>query len=288
MHETYFPIVLAIISAFFFGAQVISSNKSLAFVEPQTSSMISIGTCFLVFWLMAPFLLEAKYFSNPAMWIFFFNGLIHPIFSLYLASEATKRMGPTVSATVSSTAPLFATAGAVLILGEQASLIFLIGTIAIVVGIMVLSWKNSAQFNWAPWALVFPIGAAVIRGFIHLNGKIGLDQIPSPYFAGLVSFSVSFIGSVLIYRFRTGTLPLRLPRQSLMWSGLAGIFITFGILGMYAALHTGRVVVVSPIFSTFPLFTFLISLMFRQEKFHVRILIGVALVIGGVIWISSR
>lgn len=288
MQDTIAPILFAITTAACFGGQLVLTNKSLAYVDPQSSSMISIGTSVVIFWFMAPFLLKAEYFTNPAMWIFFSNGLIHPLFSTYLAFEAAKRMGPTVSATITATAPLFATAFAVMFIGEQISFVIFMGILCTVFGIMTLSWKRQGHITWAPSALFFPIGAAAIRGANHNIGKLGLLHLPSPYFACLVSFTVSFVGSVLIYRYRIGRLPLRLPRQSLVLSGTAGICISVGILCMYSALNYGRVVVVSPIVSTFPLFTLLISLLFRQERFRLRILIGMILVVGGVIWISLR
>jgi transporter family protein len=153
---------------------------------------------------------------------------------------------------------------------------------------MVLSWKREGPTNWALPALIFPIGAAIIRGANHNIAKFGFHFLPSPYFASLVSFTVSFTGAVLIYRLRVGSLPLKLPRGGLMWSGLSGIGIAIGIMCMYSALESGLVVVVSPIISIFPLFTLLVSLLFRQEVLSLRILAGVVLVVGGVIWISVQ
>ena len=288
MYETLYPILYALITASCFGGQLVMTVRSFAYVDPQTSSMISIGTCVAIFWLLSPFLLKAEYFTNPGMWVFFANGLIHPVFSIYLAFEASKRMGPTVSATISAVTPLFATTGAVLLLGEHITVIFLMGTLCTVAGIMILSWKRQGHFNWALPVLVFPLGAAAIRGANHIIGKFGLQLLPSPYFASLVSFTVSFVGAIMIYRFRIGSLPTRLPLRSLMWSGLAGICIAMGVLCMYSALHYGRVIVVSPIISTFPFFTLFISLLFHQEQFRLRILIGMVLVMGGVIWISVQ
>jgi drug/metabolite transporter (DMT)-like permease len=281
-------ILYATMAAAFFGAQVVLTMRSLTYVDPQTSSTISMGTCVLVFWLLAPFMLRAEYFRNPGMWIFFANGLIHPLFSMYLAFEATKRMGATVSATIAATAPLFSAAGAMLALGEHLTLAILAGTLGTVVGIMVLSWKRQGPTNWALSALLFPIGAAAIRGANHIVGKFGLEILPSPYFASLVSFTVSFTGAVLIYRYREGKLPLKLPSQGLKWSGLSGLSIALGVLCMYSALHTGLVIVASPIISTYPLFTFFISLLARQEALSMRVLVGVILVLGGVIWISIQ
>jgi len=288
MDETLVPILYAAFAAVCFGGQVVVTMRSLTHLDPQTGSMISIGTCVVVFWLLSPFLLKAEYFANPGMWIFFVNGLIHPLFSLYLAYEGTKRMGPTVSSTISATAPLFATAGAVLVLGEHITIMLLMGTMATVVGIMVLSWRRQGPKDWALWALILPIGAALIRGVNHNLGKFGLEMLPSPYFAVLVSFTVSFIGSVFIYRLRIGNLPFILPPRGLMWSGLAGVLIAIGALSMYSALNYGRVVVVSPIIATFPVFTLVVSLLFRQERFRLRRLVGVALVMGGIIWICIQ
>ena len=66
------------------------------------------------------------------------------------------------------------------------------------------------------------------------------------------------------------------------------IVVTTGALSMYSALNCGRVVVVSPIIATFPVFTLVISLLFRQERFRLRILTGMMLVMGGIIWICIQ
>ena len=100
MPEVFVPILYALMAAAFFGGQVVLTMRSFTYVDPQTGSMISMGTCVLVFWSLAPFMLRAHYFGNPGMWVFFANGLIHPLFSMYLAFEATKRMGATISATI--------------------------------------------------------------------------------------------------------------------------------------------------------------------------------------------
>lgn len=289
MHDIILvPILFAIMAATFFGAQVVLTMRSLSYVDPQTSSMISMGSCVLVFWALAPFKLRAEYFQSIGLWIFFANGLIHPLFSLYLAIEATKRMGATVSATISATAPLFASAGAVLALGEHLTIPLLMGTVGTVTGIMVLSWRREGPTNWSLLALLFPIGAATIRGSNFIVGKFGLEILPSPYFASLVSFTVSFCGAVIIYRYRVGRLSMKLPWPGLKWSILAGLSIAIGVLSMYTALHSGLVIVVSPVISAYPLFTFLISLLFRQEVLNLRVLIGVILVLGGVTWLSLQ
>jgi len=282
------PILYALMAAVLFGGQAILTMRSLAHVDPQTSSMIATGTCVLIFWLLAPFLLRGEYWLNPGMWVFLANGLVHPLFSMYLSFEAIKRMGATVSSTVSAITPLFAAAGAVLILGENLTLSLVPGTMGTVLGVMVLSWKGKGSATWVLAALIFPIGAAFIRGASSIIGKFGLEMLPSPYSASLVSFTVSFIGTVLIYRYRVGRFPGRLPVKGLKWAGLAGVSIAMGVLCMYSALKSGLVVVVAPIISTYPLFTLFISLIFRLETLSARLFIGVIMVVAGITWISLQ
>jgi len=282
------PILYALMAAVLFGGQGILTMRSLAHVDPQTSSMIATGTCVLIFWLLAPFLLRREYWLNPGMWIFLANGLVQPLFSMYLFFEAIKRMGATVSGTISATAPLFAAVGAVLILGEHLTLSLVLGTMGTVLGVMVLSWKGDGSATWALSALIFPIGAALIRAANHIIGKFALEMLPSPYFASLLSFTVSFVGTVLIYRYRLGRFPRRLPGQGLKWAVLSGVSIAIGALCMYTALNSGLVVVVSPIVATAPLFTLFISLIFRQETLGTRLFVGVILVVAGITWISLK
>jgi drug/metabolite transporter (DMT)-like permease len=286
--DSVVPIIYAVMAAAFFGGQVVLTMRSLSYADAQTASMISMGTVVLVFWMLAPLMLKAEHFKNPGVWVFAGNGVIHPLISIYLAYEAARRMGPTISATLSAIAPLFATAGAVLALGEKISLPLLTGTLGTVAGIMVLSWRRQGAVSWALSSLFFPIGAAAIRAANHNIGKFGLQMLPSPYFAGLVSFTVSFVGAVIIYRYRIGRLSLNFPAKGLIWGGLAGLSISGGVLSMYSALNRGRVVVVSPIIAAFPLFTLVFSLISRQESLNLRVLFGVFLVVVGVVWISVQ
>lgn len=280
------PVLFAASAAAFFGAQAIFAKRSLAYVDPQAGAMITIGTSALIYWLLSPFLLNPDAWLSPALWIFLLNGLIHPMFSMYLSFEANKHMGPTVSSTLAATAPLFATAGAVAALNEELTWPILLGTVVTVAGIMVLSWDRSGLRAWALSALFFPFGAAIIRASNHIIGKFGLEILPDPFFAGLVSFSVSTVGSILLYRWRNGMLPYRLPARGLGWNVLGGACVAIAILCMYSALSTGLVVVVSPIIATYPLFTLIFSLIFRQERLSLRISIAALLVVAGVGWIS--
>jgi drug/metabolite transporter (DMT)-like permease len=205
---------------------------------------------------------------------------------MYLALEATARTGPTVAATLSATAPLFASFTAVAFLGESMNAWISVGTVATVMGVMTLSWSPGGAGALLRITLLFATGAAIVRGLNHTLGKFGLESMPNVFMAGFVSFTVSFCCALLVYRLRTGTLIVRLPRAGLGYLVATGAVIAVAIVCMYGGLVTGQVVVVSPIIAAYPLFTLLTALIFKQERLTTKLALGVLLVVGGVVLIS--
>ncbi len=283
---TVLPIVLAVTAACLFGLCSISAKRGLAHVDAQTGSLVSIGTSMVWYALGAPFWMHASDWFNVGFWIFVLNGLMHPLLSMYLSLEATARTGPTVAATFSSTSPLFATLTAVVFLHESVSIVVALGTLGTVVGVATLSWAPGGVSKLVKAALLFASGAAVIRGLSHTMGAWGLGYLPNVFMAGFVSFGVSLVGSVVIYRLHRGELPRAIPRIGMGYFVVTGTLIAFAILCMYGALGSGPVVVVSPIIASYPLFTLLGALVLGQERISLKLSLGVLMVVGGVTLIS--
>jgi drug/metabolite transporter (DMT)-like permease len=280
------PALLALFAAALFGLQAVLARRSLSFVDAQTGTMISIVTAALIFWAIAPWKMRAEFWLTPAVWIFGFNGLIHPTVSMYLSFEANKRMGPTVSSSVAATTPMFATAGAVAGLGEPLSAEILLGTCAVVAGVIGLSWRRGGVGAWPLAALFFPLGAAVVRAFNHVWTRFGLGVLDDPHFALTVSFSVAAVVSLAAWLQRSRTRKKEINFPGLFWGVASGVTVAVAVGAMYVALSTGLVVVVSPLINTYPLFAMALALLVGQEFPNLRILIGVVLIVGGVTLIS--
>lgn len=286
MAEELVPVLLALTAAILFGVSTVTAKRGLMIVDAQSGSLVVIGTVLAIYLAISPFWMQARDWFTPGFWIFVVNGFMHPFLSMYLALEATARIGPTVAATFSATAPLFAAATAVAFLGESINTWITLGTVFTVMGVMTLSWSPRGISTLLRAALLFATGAAIVRGLNHTLGKWGLESMPNVFMAGFVSFTVSFCCALLVYRLRTGTVIVRLPRAGLGYFLLTGSIISVAILCMYGGLVSGRVVVVSPIIAAYPLFTLLTALMFRQEKLSAKLTLGVFLVVGGVALIS--
>jgi len=281
------PVLLALGAALFFGISTLVAKRGLLHVEAQTGALVSIATTFALYTLLAPLWMRAADWFTPGFWVFVLNGLMHPMLSMYLALEATARTGPTIAATFSATAPLFATLTAILFLDETLSLVVASGTLATIGGIVTFFWRPIGGMRLLRAALLFATGAAVIRGLNHTVGKIGLELLPNAFMAAFVSFGVSLIGSLLVYRLRRRRLPLGIPRLGLLHFVPTGLLIGVAVLCMYGALASGSVVVVSPIVATYPLFTLLGGLLIGHEALTRRLLAGTLLVVAGVVLIGT-
>ncbi len=286
MSEASVAVGLAFAAACLFGISAVTAKRGLLAVDPQAASLTVIGTVVALYLATSPLWMHARDWFTAGFWIFVLNGLMHPFLSMYLSLQATARTGPTVAATLSGTSPLFAAVTAIAFLGESINIWIALGTMATVAGVMALSWSPKGAGGVLRAALLFATGAAIVRGLNHTIAKWGLGSMPNPFMAGFVSFSVSFCGAWLVYRLRTGTLMLQMPRAALGYLVLTGGFIALAIVCMYGGLATGLVVVVSPIVAAYPVFTLLTALMFKQEHVSRKLAMGVVLVVAGVVLVS--
>lgn len=281
------PYVFALIAAFFFalGGQI--QNIGLQTLDSRTGTMLSIGTNALLFWAMAPWLLEPSYFLHPAMLIFAAIGLVRPALSANLAVAGIKHLGPTLSTTLSATSPLFGAAFGILILGEMLTAQIAFGTVGIVAAVVLLARrKRGTTATWPLWALLMPVGAAVIRAFGHGFVKIGMEFIPDPYFVGLVGSTVSFFVTNTIWRRSASRPRIGLDHAGTRWFLFAGIFFGTAVISLNVALYLGTIVTVVPIVAVSPIFSMMMSVfVFRREQITPRVVIAVLIVMPSVVMI---
>ncbi len=285
------PIFLALGAAASFGVSVVVAQAGLREVNARVGALLSIGATAGFFWLLFPLIHPETAWGTVSLprfiGLFIVVGLFTPGISLYLAFEANRRLGPTVSGTIASTAPLFATISAIVVLGEQPTPSIALGTLCIVAGVMVLSWRGAGDRTWPLWAVLLPLGAAFFRGSIHMGTKYGLGIAEAPFTAAMITFTA---GVAMVSIYSRGSRAALKPgglRRATKWLLLTGVLNGVGVFCLNSALTAGQVVVVSPIVATFPIFTFFLSLALRYDRFGARVLCGVVLVVGGVTAITA-
>ena len=185
-------------------------------MDSRSGAAITISTSAMLYLLVSPFFLNLEYLLEPAILIFVLVGLFRPAVSANLALAGLKFLGLTLSSTLTSTAPLFAVGLGIIFLDEVLNFSIAIGTLVIVVAIMMLAKKDGKiSSNWPLWALALPIGAAA-RALAHVLTKVGMEEIPDAYLAGLIGFVVSAIVTLIIHKSRreSSSISLKTLEQS--------------------------------------------------------------------------
>jgi len=272
----------ALAAAAGFGAAMVTTRLGLRYTTPLAGAAIGVPSTTLVFWCLAPFLLDAGGFNLAAAGLFALVGLFFPAAVTLLTYTGNQRMGPTVTSAVSCTTPMFALSGAILFLGEALTVGNMLGTAVIVLGMLMLTWTDGARpRDWPLWAIVLPFAAAAIRALAQVLTKAGLALWGSPYAAGLIGYTVSAV--VILVAARAGGAPRTSDRRALLWFIATGMLNGGSVFLMYVALARGQVSMVSPIVATYPLFTLALSLLIlRHDRVTSRVALGAVLTVAGV------
>ena len=282
------PIIFALAAALLFAVGSQFQNIGLARIDPRRGAEISIFSTVIFYWLLAPVMLEAAHWSQPAVWIFVLVGLFRPSVSANLAVAAMRYLGPTLSSSMASVSPLFAAAFGVLLLGEDLTWPTALGTAGIITAVVMLARRNAKiTVDWPLWALFLPMGAALVRSVGHVLTKIGMADIPDPYFAGLVAFSVSSLVVIAARRLRPSARRVPWRSRAPYWFVAGGVLMGIAVLCLNTALLAAPLIAVVPIVAASPIFTMLLSvLVFRRERLTPRTVLAVALVVPSVIFIA--
>ena len=272
----------AVTAAAGLGAAMVTTRLGLRYTTPLAGAAIGVPSTTLMFWCLAPFLLDTGGFNLTAAGMFALVGLFFPAAVTLLTYTGNQRMGPTITSSVSCTTPMFALSGAILFLGEALTAGNVLGTAVIVLGMLVLTWSGGARArSWPLWAISLPFAAAAIRALAQVLTKAGLTLWSNPYAAGLIGYTVS--AAVILVVARAGGGPKVTDRRAVPWFVATGFFNGSSLFLMYVALSKGQVSMVSPIVATYPLFTLALSmLILRHDRVTPRLAAGAVLTVAGV------
>ncbi|MFW5935424.1 MAG: EamA family transporter [Halolamina sp.] len=204
------------------------------------------------------------------------------------------RVGASVNSAGVSARPLFATLLAVGFLGEPATLTTAVGVAVLVVGLAALALAKGGDISgWAPYELLFPLGAA---------GCFAIGNVLRRY--GLTSSSVSSLEAVALnelaalavlagYAVARGRVSevQNAPRDTWKYFAGSGAVTAVALLSLFAALGQpeGTVAIVDPLAATAPLFTTLFAyfLLGDLERVTRGVVAGAALIVLGVALVTA-
>ncbi len=276
-------VLWALLAAACFGAGLVIGRRGLAQVAPLSGATISLPTTCAILWLLSPLMLDLSGWDTRAALIFAVTGLFFPALATLLGFEANRRMGPGTAGALSGSTPLFAIAGAIVFLGEHITPSIVAGTVVVVAGGALLSLGGRVTPRaWPLIALVFPLGAGLVRAVAQTFTKAGFGLWNNPFAAVLIGYTASAV-LVTIIGLTCGQRAANVRRNMLPLFMTVGLCNGGAMLFLYQALSTGSVAVVSTVAATSPLFGLAFgALLLREERITLRIACGVALSVGGV------
>ena len=280
--------LIALTAALSYAISGIAAKRGLRYSTPVTVTLVSVAIHAIVLWIALLIFRGVPVLSWWVLFLFVLSGLLQPILR-FLTYAGIHYVGAAAGTTLRGAHPLFSTSLAILFLGESLNLLIVLGTLAIVAGIALISWqgnKKQASFRWV--YLTYPLSAAFLAGVSHPLRRYTLNLANEPLYLAAV------IGIVALPWLASATL-LPGQKQKLVWDRramgpfmIAGAFETLGILLGILALSVGQVVVVSPIIATSPLWIVLGSWLFLRdlERLTLRTILGAVCVVAGTITIS--
>jgi drug/metabolite transporter (DMT)-like permease len=287
--ELALPIALSLMAAALWGISAHIQRLGLDGTDALTGAFISVGTGAAMMWVAAPFFVDAAWWTAPATLVFVAVGVIFPALGQRFQIASVDLVGASLTASLSSVAPVVAVAIGVGLLGETLGLQGAIGIGIMVTGFVLATHSpRGIKRGFPAWALLVPLGAAVVRGIAQPGLKIGLADLPSPAFALLVGTTVSTVtlGVLLLPRAIRGEVR---RGSGWVWFAVNGAMFTLGILFLNYALSLGTVTLVSPLAATTPLWTLAFgALLFKREQLGPKHLAIALMVVVGAVLIVTR
>jgi drug/metabolite transporter (DMT)-like permease len=280
--------IIALCTSISYSGALVSSRLGLKYSTPTTVTLVSIAVQNFALWI-AVFLTG----GIPAVsWISLGLFCVVGIFQLgvrLLAYTGVLKIGASRSSALQSISPLIAAAIAITVLQESVTTLIMSGTVLVVIGIVLVSWKAEKElpsFRW--WHLLLPVAAACLTGMNHPMRRYALNLSNEPLFFSAFMGAVSLAG-FSIYR------TLLPQRQPLVWNRKAfwpflctGVFETVSIVLIITALSVGPVVVVAPLAATYPVWALIGAKLFLRdvEQITLKVVIGILSVVAGTVAIN--
>lgn len=284
------PVLLALTAAVLFGFNMHVQNRALDDTDPLFGAFLSVGATALMFWVFSPLMIDWSWWFTRAATLFIIAGLMFPAAGQTLQIASIRRIGPALTSAVGAFVPAFAVLPSVLFLAEPFGIQASIG-MSLMIGGLVLSALGGRRIrrDWPVWALALPLGAAMVRGFVQPLSKYAFSFVHSPYFATMVTASVSTLVLLVLVGLKRRKGRLRVGAAGRRLFPVSGVINGLGILALNQAIGMGQVTVAAPLASTAPLFALLFgAFLFKREVLGWRHLLIASMAVGGAMLIVTR
>ena len=279
------PEFIALAAAILYSGGTITARVGMHYSSPLTAACVLLFLRTVVFWGGVFLMGGIPHVEWTPLLLFVGLGVLQTATSL-LQLTGIHRLGAARAEPLRNTYPLWSAVIAIAFLGEQASLGIIAGTLLVVGGITLISWQpaeSGLRYRW--WEGIFSLLAALFAGVAFPIRRIAFDISNEPLYFAAVLAIVSFVSLGPYVNVRLRTEQFVLSRSAVPPFILSGFFESAGSLLSLIAVSLGRVVVVSPIVASSPLWTLILTVVFLRglERINIRTVTGTFAVMTGTI-----
>lgn len=276
---TLFLCCITGISRVFLKKGIESSNHQTAMVYSLVIGVIVLG-------IATATSVPAADFNWAGIGFFALIGMVAPPLVRSLTYIGVDRLGASRSDPVRSLTPFFAILFAAIFLGEVLTLPVILGASLIFAGVVMISRRSKSDTSkpWKSSDLLFPLAAALLAGVVASSRKYGSSLLPSSILAATAAACSGALVYGLYMLFTGSYKKITLDRRSGTYFLLAGLCTSATDVLDILVLKMGKVMVVSPLLASSPLFVILFSHLFLKdvEKITPMLLIGALIIFGGI------
>lgn len=276
-------VVLALTSAFLFGAMTVALRPALARGDdPLLGAFVTVLPAAGVALIAS---VVAGGWDVSGIWPFVLAGMLGSGVSQVLFTLAVRDAGPSRASATAGTAPFFAVLFAVVLLDETLVAAVAIGATLIVSGGLLLAGERGRPAHVKTIGLALAVAAAAVFALRDTFVRwLSVDTDVTPPFATLailVSGALTILVVLLVSRRPVSLRPLPAFAP-------AGVLFGLSYVSLFAAFYHGPVSVVSPLVATESLWGVALSALFlrRHERVGPRLVTGAALVVAGGVLIG--
>jgi drug/metabolite transporter (DMT)-like permease len=278
-------ILLASLASLFFGALAVTMR--LCFRSGATAGAVALATTGGAFAVAAVIALAVRGTSGVAahsVWPFVVAGFVAPGLSQLLFVRAIELIGASRTAVLVGIAPLVSSAFALVLLDEPLRAGLVGGTVAIVLGGLLLARESERSRARTLGFVVGAIAAVAIAArdnFVRWAAKA--NELPGTTAAAL---SLAAASALLLVLFARGDpAPLRSEWRAVVASA---VLLGLAYACLLEALDRGRVTVVTPLYATESLWAVIFAafLLRRSEAVGRRLVAAAVLMVAGGVLIG--
>jgi len=263
-------------------------RRGMEYSTPLTATFVSLVVHTVALWIAVALTVGIPEVAVTAVVAIVVTGIVQPIMR-HCHYTGIRKIGTSRAVTLRNTFPLPAVLIGILILGEPITPLGMIGTLLVVIGIVFTSWRIDQHLTSFRWTyLLYPIATALITAVVHPLRRYAMVQSHEPLFFTAIVGPVSLLSFAMYYALPVCGEKLVWDRRAFWPFLISGFFETAAVLLMLFAFTLGPVVIVSPIASTTPIWTAILSAIFlrKVERINLTSVIGTVCVVAGVIAIS--